>query len=349
VRKMLESHKQTSDEQVKELRQTIEELEEELVATADERDAYQSRLSDTSEREAANCTIAQLKQQLLVSKAEVQQLRQASVDKDTKIAQLRTQANAHATVAVAVAAPSSGLSESASGTPCRAADQLQHSRTLANAAENETTITNGAPTPKGASRKPSGRMSESAHIQRLRRARRNTMDRDSFSKGAPIAFLNAKKRVEEQAAAEVTAGLTAEPAADTSAVHAAPDARVVQQATRSYTSTSRTTTTDHRQQPKSLVPAQQQEQEARDRGNNVVNERTSGAKRVSTASIRASSPAGSKRGRSTPRSGTPRAGSQRRQKKQAGGGGLYDRLSSPGRSSLSNRRRSEAKTVSYVV
>eukprot|EP01047_Picozoa_sp_COSAG01_P088700 COSAG01_NODE_21001_length_923_cov_0.759709_1_plen_242_part_00 len=188
VRKMLESHKQTSDEQVKELRQTIEELEEELVTTADERDAYQSRLSDTSEREAANCTIAQLKQQLLVSKAEVQQLRQASVDKDTKIAQLRTQANAHATVAVAVAAPSSGLSESASGTPCRAADQLQHSRTLANAAENETTITNGAPTPKGASRRPSGRMGESAHIQRLRRARRNTMDRDSFSKGAPIAF-----------------------------------------------------------------------------------------------------------------------------------------------------------------
>ena len=354
VRKLLDTHKRQSDEQMAELRQTISELEEELVATADERDALHGRLSDTSEKEAVSRTIAQLKQQLLASKAEVHHLRQTSIDKDTKIAQLRTQASAHATVAMTLAAPSPGPTEPAAGTPCRVSDQPQQNRDWADVL---TATANTAGPTTGGGRKSNGRMGESAHVERLRRARRNTMDRDSFSRGAPIAFLNAKKRVEEQAAAEETAQLAVELAPEsTVAVHVTTDSSVMQQLARPPASALNAATTNHCCQQTTEVSRPQHQplmQEQAHRGCTAGNGRSAGPTKkeqsIKTVGARASSPAVSKRGRSTPRPSRPRSGSHSRPKKQAGGDGLYERLSSPGRSSLSNRRRSEAKTISYVV
>jgi predicted nucleic acid-binding Zn-ribbon protein len=373
LRKLLDEAQQKSKAEVGELSQTVEELEEELVATADERDALHRRVADNSEREAANSAIAQLKKQLLASKREVQQLRASGFDKDTKIAQLRTQANA--ALATSAAAPSPRVDSLAGVTP-GSADQRK--RTWASPRASRAGLTaemNGSATRLAASTAPASataksegvgkkagtaRMGESAHIERLRRARRDTMDKDSFAKGEPLAFLNAKKRAEEQAAAdeaELTALLAVEVAPAAEVVAATPDISAVQQLERAAAAARSSNSIPPRQQHAKVATQQEQQlQEAdddqADQTHQTDHDQTDqtdqpAAAAATTRRARASSPAVSKRGRSTPRATRPRVGKQQQQKKSDGG--LYARLSSPGRSSLSSRRRGSTKTVSYVV
>jgi len=165
LRKLLDSEKQSSQQtqqkccdDVDNLQSTVEELEDELTMIADERDSLAQRAADTSEKEAAHAMHGRTRRQLAQAKQEIKRLRSEGLAKDTKIAQLRTQA----ATATRISSPDD-----------RETDRLRST--------TPSSRVSASPRPHGSNKN----QVESAHVKRMQRARRNALDKDLFEKGEP--------------------------------------------------------------------------------------------------------------------------------------------------------------------